>query len=103
MGWKYLGTVIRGGVEGIQIMPPSMTRKLFSRFEEMGNHFALFGQFKPELVRKLRSPYRLSRLRRLFFRLFMASGMTNYYWDRKLKENGAFENRFAKPYASEHN
>ena len=29
MGWNYLGTIIKGGIEGIQIMPPSMTKNSF--------------------------------------------------------------------------
>lgn len=96
---NYLGTVIKGGVEGIQIMPPSMTKKLFHQFEELGKYFALTGEFKPEVVKKLRNPYRMSLLRRTIFRLMIVMGLANFYWNMKLKENNAYEKRFAQPYA----
>ncbi|MBN1926767.1 MAG: NAD(P)H-dependent oxidoreductase [Prolixibacteraceae bacterium] len=99
MEWDYLGTVIKGGIEGIQIMPPNMTRKVFGRFELLGKHFAASGKFEPELVKKLRKPYRISKVRLLFFRLFLLTGLNNYYWNVKLKENNAFEKRFDAPFA----
>jgi NAD(P)H-dependent FMN reductase len=46
LGCDYLGTLTKGGVEGIQIMPPFMTRKLFLRFYQFGEHFALTGSFR---------------------------------------------------------
>jgi len=98
MGWNYLGTIIKGGVEGIQIMPPSMTKKLYSNFEKLGMYFASNGKFDPAINKKLRKPYRLSNVRLLFFRFGIFIGLANFYWDTKLKENSAFEKRFAQPY-----
>jgi NAD(P)H-dependent FMN reductase len=95
---NYLGTVIKGGVEGIQIMPPSMTKKLFQQFEELGSYFAATGSFKPNIVKKLRKPYRMSFVRRQIFNLLIPSGLTNFYWNKKLKENNAYKLRFAQPY-----
>lgn len=97
---NYIGTVIKGGVEGIQIMPPSMTNKLYNSFYELGKHFALTRKFKPEIVAKLRHPYRMSAMRRGVLRLMIATGLANFYWNKKLKENNAFEKRFARPYAT---
>ena len=99
MEGNYLGTVIKGGVEGIQIMPPSMTRKLYNQFFELGKYFAATGKFNPDIVAKLRNPYRMSFLRRLTFRLLIKTGMANFYWNKKLKEHQAYDIRFARPYA----
>jgi len=95
---EYLGTVIRGGVEGIQIMPPGMTRKLFSHFEELGRYFAEQDRFSPEIMEALRKPYTLSGWRRMMFNLLKHTGLTNYYWNTHLKKNGAWEKRFDRPY-----
>jgi multimeric flavodoxin WrbA len=97
-GWNYLGTVIKGGVEGIQIMPPSMTKKLFSNFEKLGSHFASTGKFDPVICKKLLNPYQMGFLRLLIIRLMIMLGLSNFYWNMKLKENNAFEKRFAQPY-----
>jgi multimeric flavodoxin WrbA len=98
MGWNYLGTVIKGGVEGIQIMPPSMTKKLFSNFEKLGSYFASTGKFDPVISKKLRNPYQMGFLRLIIIRLIIMLGLSNFYWNIKLKENNAFEKRFAQPY-----
>lgn len=97
--WNYLGTIIKGGVEGIQIMPPSMTKKLYHQFYELGLYFAATGKFESNIVAQLRTPYRMSALRRTAFRIMIQTGLPNYYWNKKLKENNAFEKRFAQPYA----
>ena len=98
MGWNYLGTIIKGGVEGIQIMPPSMTKKLFSNFEKLGSYFASTNKFDPSIIKKFRQPYKLSYFRLLVFRLVIKAGLANFYWNMKLKENKAYEKRFAQPY-----
>lgn len=95
---EYLGTVIKGGVEGIQSMPPSMTRKLFTRFEELGEQFAKTQTFSPDIIVQMRRPYKMSFFRRLLFSTLSKTGITNFYWNSHLKKNGAFENRFARPY-----
>jgi NAD(P)H-dependent FMN reductase len=99
MGWNYLGTVIKGGVEGIQIMPPQMTKKLFSYFEQLGSNFSISGKFDPAIINKLRKPYRMSNLRLLIFRIGIKTGLANFYWNMKLKENNAYDKRFARPYS----
>lgn len=95
---EYLGTVIKGGVEGIQIMPPAMTRKLFKNFFQLGTYFAEHNAFCPTTTVKLAKPYRMSGVRRFFFRIFAALGFTNFYWDSNLKKNKAFHKRFDRPY-----
>lgn len=96
--WDYIGTVIKGGVEGIQIMPPVMTKKLYENFHLLGEFFGQTGYFSSEIMEKLRKPMKLSKSRLFFFRIGGIFGLTNFYWNSNLKKNNAFEKRFAKPY-----
>lgn len=95
---EYMGTLIKGGVEGIQIMPPSMTKKLFNRFESLGEYFAKREEFSPEIKRVFREPYKLSPLRIFLFKLLNRIGLANFYWDGNLKKNNAYSHRFDKPF-----
>lgn len=98
---KYLGTVIKGGVEGIQVMPGWMTKKLYANFRELGEYFAKTMTFSPKIKGALRKPYKMSATKRFIFNVVSSTGLTNFYWDSNLKKNGVFEDRFAKPYESE--
>lgn len=95
---EYLGTVIRGGTEGIRVMPPLMTKKLFGKFQELGEYFAEHQLFLPKIVKTLRKPYRLSSARKFIYNTIGKTGITNFYWNSNLKKNNAFEKRFNKPF-----
>lgn len=95
LGCKYIGTVIKGGVEGIQARPAWMTRKVFKCFYELGKTFGKTGEFDEQIVRKLAQPIRMPK----FGLLLVKIGLPNFYWDSMLKKNNAFEKRFDKPYA----
>jgi NAD(P)H-dependent FMN reductase len=101
LGCKYLGTVIKGGVEGIQMKPPWMTKKLFDSFYRLGLHFGKTGTFDQDIIQSLANRERISGFRRAVFRLLAITGLTNFYWNTQLKKNNAFEKRFDKPYEEE--
>jgi NAD(P)H-dependent FMN reductase len=98
LGCPHTGTVIRGGVEGIQVQPPWMTKKLLRSFYRLGSDYAASGRFNGKIIRKLAPRQQLSAGRRLFFRFLGIIGVANMYWNMKLKENRSFEKRFAQPY-----
>ena len=56
LGCRYKGTVIKGGVEGIQGQPSLMTRKLFKSFYELGKTFGKTGEVNKQIVLKLAHP-----------------------------------------------
>ena len=97
LGFQYLGTIIKGGVEGISIMPPSMTKKLFSKFQQLGEYFAKNNSFSAKIKYDLAKPMKLSFIRRNLFSFFSFLGITNFYWNSKLKKNNVFKNRFDAP------
>jgi NAD(P)H-dependent FMN reductase len=99
LGYDYLGTVIKGGVEGIRMMPDWMTRKLFLAFEKLGQYFALNETFSPIIVKKLAKPYKKSLFSRFLFRIFKKIGFADFYWNTQLKKYQSFDKRFDTPYS----
>jgi FMN-dependent NADH-azoreductase len=98
LGMKTPGVIIRGGVEGIQVMPPRWTKNLFREFHDLGRIYHEKGILDPGIRKKLARPERLGPGRRLFYRIGICTGLANYYWNMKLKVHNAFEKRFDRPY-----
>ncbi len=98
LGCEYLGTIVKGGVEGIKIMPPSMTKKLYNTFYKLGENFSKDDTFDQELVKQL-TPWEKMPARRIqVFKLLHKTGFANFYWDNQLKKNGVFDKRFDQPF-----
>jgi NAD(P)H-dependent FMN reductase len=94
----YLGTVIKGGVEGIQSQPEKMTRKLLDAFYRLGRSFGQNGQFDEAILHELAQPERFPTALRPLLWLFSKLGFSNLWWDLQLKQNEAYTHRFAQPY-----
>jgi multimeric flavodoxin WrbA len=101
LGSPYLGTIVKGGCEGIQSMPKNMTQKLFNTFYQIGKNFGKTGQLDPELLRGLAKPEKYPAILAPFFKMFVRLPIASFYWDRQLRQNGAYERRFAMPYMSD--
>jgi multimeric flavodoxin WrbA len=99
LGCPYVGTIVKGGLEGIQGQPEQMTRKLFERFEQIGRTFGETGALNGDQLARLAKPERFPRILGPLFKLLSASGLLNMWWDMQLKQNQAFEQRFNRPYA----
>lgn len=95
---EYTGTIIKGGIEGIQVMPAWMTKRTFAKFRDLGQYFATHQDFSYKIMEDLRKPYKMSLIRRFGFYLISKTGMTNYYWNYNLKKHNAFDKRFDRPY-----
>ena len=94
---NYLGTIIKGGVEGIQIRPGWMKKRTLNRFEKLGEIFGNIGQFDQNLIQKLSHPVKLSRFRMFLFKIAKLINISNFYWNHQLKSNNAYEKRFDRP------
>jgi len=99
LGSPYLGTIVKGGVEGIQIMPDGMTRNLYAGLQQIGSAFAQTGRFDPDLLRTLAKPEWYPAYLAPVFKLFVKTPLATSYWDSQLKKNGVYDQRFARPYA----
>ncbi len=95
---NYLGTVIKGGVEGIKDQPKWMTRKYLQLFYDLGQHLALTWEFDPSILKRLGKPDHLNRLSLFIYKLLIKTKLSNFSWDGMLKKNKAYDQRFAKPY-----
>lgn len=98
LGCRYLGTIVKGGCEGVRMVPERMNRKLFAGLQQMGRALAERGQFDRVELQRLAKPERYPRWSIPLFKLLIKTGLLTMYWDNQLKENGVYEQRFARPY-----
>ena len=98
LGSPYVGTIVRGGCEGIHVMPPLMTRKIRRAIREIGAGYGRTGGLDAGAVARFSGAERLSSFGRAMTRLAGLLGLTNLYWDGNLKKHGAYARRFARPY-----
>jgi multimeric flavodoxin WrbA len=98
-GATYLGTAVRGGVEGIQIQPTWLTKKLYAQIAGLGEELGRSARLDRDLVKALAPKESLSATSRFIFSLASRVGLTNLYWNKQLKKNGSFGDRFARPLA----
>jgi NAD(P)H-dependent FMN reductase len=98
LGFIHLGTLRKGGVEGIRMMPPRSVAKIAARFVQAGQELGARGSFSPELIRTMAEPRTLGWKARALIRLLGGIGLLDFYWNRMLRKHGAYERRFDTPY-----
>lgn len=94
----YLGTIVKGGGEGVRMMPEKRNVSLFSALQGLGRGFAQNGGLDTDLLQDVAGVERYSPLLGPVFKLFMRTPAASWYWDSQLKQNGVYEERFAQPY-----
>lgn len=99
LGLDCRGVLIKGGSEGLRVMPEGMTRKTRDAFRRAGASLARDGGFEAPAAKELATPRRFNALGRGIFRALSATGLANFYWNGMLRKNGAWERRFDSPYA----
>jgi len=95
LGCPYRGTIRKGGVEGIRSQPEFVNRTLFRQLSTLGRGFGETGSLDSDLLNTLTGSDRCSKLALLAMN-WISELM---FWNLQLKRNGAFEHRFARPYA----
>jgi len=98
LGSPYLGTVVKGGVEGIKGRPPWMSRPLLEGLRALGRGFGEKGSLDPGLVARLAGPERLGFAGRVLFTTVITP-LVHSFWDAELRKNHALSLRDARPYA----
>lgn len=96
---RYLGTAARSGAAGTSMVPDFMNRKLFKNLEKLGSYFEETGTLHKETVQKLAKPYKLTKSQCRFNQFLCKTGVDNIMWNKMLRDNNAFENRFDQPFA----
>lgn len=95
---QTVGSIIRGGVEGIQQRPFRFNLKLFETFYELGIYFCEHRVFSKEIREKLRQPFRFEKCKLLVVRFLCALGIFDLYWKWQLRKNRALKKARAKPW-----
>lgn len=91
LGAEYAGTAIFGN--GM-----SLYGKRLDFVRLLAHSFAETGRFDPAIVAKTTPMEKISPLLRGPIRILSRTPLLQFYWNRQLKANGAFKNRFDKPY-----
>jgi hypothetical protein len=94
----YLGTTIKGGVEGIQLQPEKKQAMILASFVELIGSVFESGYMSASILDKLAGYDYMSKGMLFIFKLLAPTGLINTYWDRQLKDNNAFPQRFDTPY-----
>ena len=97
MGSPYLGTIVKGGVEGIRLQPPWMTRGLFGRMEDIGRTLGTTDRLDPEMLRELAGPDWFTGWRRPLLHLATVA-WANPFWSLNLRKHGAYTRRYDRPH-----
>ena len=101
LGSPYLGTVVKGNGEGVRIMPPEATQGLFSNLQAIGASLAESGRFDPIALKAIAHPEKFPGILGPIFRVFLRLPVAHSYFDSMLKKNGAYEQRFARPFTGQ--
>jgi NAD(P)H-dependent FMN reductase len=98
-GSRYVGTIVRGAGESLQMIPDRANEKLWARLRTLGEQLYCEGCFGAEELRAVAGVERMSPPTRALARLAVHLPIVNFYWNGMLKKNGAWQRRFAAPYA----
>ena len=80
-------------------MPPEMTRGLFENLQALGVGLARDGRLDAGVLARLAAPERYPFYLGPVFEVFLRLPLAHSYFDGMLKQNGAYERRFARPFA----
>lgn len=98
LGKTYLGTAIKGGVEGMQMRTAKAREKMIEPMVSAINTLVSEGRYSPQELQKLAVPVRFGLIVVVIFRLLSRLGLVNSLWDKQLKENNVFDRSFDQPY-----
>jgi multimeric flavodoxin WrbA len=96
----YLGTAIKGGVEGLQMKPARDQDKSMEPMVKTIANMVHSGSFNPTDIRQLAEPVRFGLVVIILMKLLSKIGVINIFWNQQLKENHAYEKRFDRPFVS---
>ncbi len=95
----YMGTAIKGGVEGFHLQPAEAREKILAPFVALVGSVLESGAMSPQIVAELAGKATLSKGMLFLFKLLAPTGLINAYWDKQLKQNNAFQQQFDRPYS----
>lgn len=97
LGCEYAGTLIKGDMFGIRMMPENLVEPELFRFREAGRKFAETGRFTKEYASVFAGPELLPKSTKIKFKL-LGSVMQKYFMTRIAKSMGCKDKLNARPY-----
>ena len=94
----YMGTAIKAGVEGFQLRPVKEQGKILAPFVALVGSVLEGGAMSAPILADLAGKAYLPKGMLFMFKLLAPTGLIQFYWDKQLKQNNAFEQRFARPF-----
>ncbi len=101
LGRIYLGTAIKGGMEGLRMRSPKAQEIMIQPIASAIENLVHDGRFNPGDMCQLAKPIRFGKGIQILFNLFGKKMMNSSFWDPQLKANAAFEKRFDRPYETQ--
>ena len=101
VGSPYLGTIVKGNGEGVRVMPPEMNLSLFEGLQSLGRDLAQGKPFDEAVLRSIAKPERFPGILWPVFKLFVRLPVAHGYFDRMLRDNGAYDHRYRKPFVED--
>jgi len=86
LGFTDLGTLRKGGMEAIRMLPAKKVAKIQTLFVQAGHGLASLGRFSPELVRTMAEPRTYGLGGRTVIRV--ATGVTGFRFQRNQRSPG---------------
>ena len=80
-------------------MPPQMTEGLFTNLQSLGAGLASDGFFNPQILARIAAPERFPAYLGPVFKVYLRLPIAHTYFDNMLKQNGMYQQRFARPFA----
>lgn len=95
---EYLGTIIKGGCDGLIKNPNArFSKKVLNGINKIGCKFGESSKFDKELLDRYSRPETQSKTSKLLSKLFVKI-VNKYYWGAELKKNGVYDKSYAQPY-----
>ena len=96
MNMDYMGTVIIGGSEAMQMAPDGAFRKIQSKLKIVGNTITNRETIPDNINILINKRDRLTALRRFLFKI---NPLKNFYWNYRAKQHGVKINLLDQPYS----
>jgi hypothetical protein len=84
IGCRFLGCILKGGCEGLDVQPTFLTEKYFSLFGMLGVDFGKTGKINEDILTKLARPEHLSAENMAMVVPFINQAL----WDAQMEKNG---------------
>ncbi|NTU71460.1 MAG: NAD(P)H-dependent oxidoreductase [Coriobacteriia bacterium] len=99
LGAPYAGTIVKGSGESLQAMPDQALGGLWKNVHALGEQLAMRGEFDAQTLAKVAGKEHMTPAGVAFASVMMKVPLSQFYWNGQLKKNGAWDRRFAAPYA----